>query len=350
MALEFINNLVKENYLQALIYFIIYFGVVGILALILKRIILKVTLRTKTDLDDIIVQRLNKPIFVLIFLTGFRFSLDKLSSINSLAIVLEIINSLIILGVVYLIYIIFDLTFSRAWKKFAKKTKRRPNDALIQLTNITLKIVLIALGLIYILNLWGIEIGPLLAGIGIGGIAIAFALQNSLGNIFGGISIILDKSIRVGDVITLENGTSGKITQVGLRSTKIITWDNEVLIVPNSKLSESVIHNVAMPEPKSRVVIPFSVAYGSDIEKVKKIVMTEIKKVEGFINDPKPVVRYLEMGDSSLKFKAFFFVHSFEVRFNAIDKANTRIYNALNKAGIEIPFPQMDVHVKKKNF
>ncbi len=348
MVLEFINNLAEGTHIEALIYFIIYFGIVGTLAFILKKVILKFTLRTKTDLDDIIVQRLNKPIFTLIFLTGLRFSLERISSTESLAVVLEIINSFILLGVVYLIYVIFDLSFSRAWKRFAKKTKRRPNDALIQLTNITLKIILITLGFIYILNLWGIEIGPLLAGIGIGGIAIAFALQNSLGNIFGGISIILDKSIRVGDVITLENGTSGKVTRVGLRSTKIITWDNEVLIVPNSKLSESVIHNVAMPEPKSRVVIPFSVAYGSDIEKVKKIVMAEIKKVKGFINEPEPVVRFLEMGDSSLKFKAFFFVYSFEVRFNAIDKANTRIYNALNKSGIEIPFPQIDVHVKKK--
>ena len=126
-----------------------------------------------------------------------------------------------------------------------------------------------------------------------------------------------------------------------------MTFDNEIIIVPNGKLAESNIHNIAKPEPKSRVVIPFGVAYGSDIEKVRKIVMEEIKKIIGFIDDPEPVVRFIEMANSSLNFKAYFFVDSFEKRFNAIDEANTKIYNALNKAKISIPFPQVDVHLKK---
>jgi len=345
--LEFIGTITENVYLGALIYFGIYLVVIGILAFVLKKIFLKITLKTKTDLDDLLVQKLNKPILVLLFLTGLRFSLERISVEGSLDTLFGIVSSFIVIGVIYFLYVIFDLSFSRAWIRLAKKTKRKPNDALIQLTNISLKIVLVILGLIYILNLWGVEVAPLLAGVGIGGIAIAFALQNSLGNIFGGISIILDKSIRVGDFLTLENGTSGKVTQVGLRSTKILTRDNESLIVPNSKLSESIIHNVAMPEPKSRVIVPFSVAYGSDIEQVKKIVMNEIKKIEWFVGDPAPFVRFMEMGDSSLKFKTYFFVSSFDVKLDATDEANTRIYNALNKAGIEIPFPHMDVRLKK---
>lgn len=346
--LEFISNLTTDVYLGALIYFGIYLIVVGVLAFLVKKIFIKITLKTETDLDDLIIKQMNKPIIYLLFLTGVRFTLERISGVIDLGLTLEIINSLIVLGAFYLLYVIFDLGFSRAWRRFAKKTKRRPNDALIQLTNVTLKIILVIAGLIYVMSLWGVEIGPLLAGVGIGGIAIAFALQSSLGNIFGGISIILDKSIRVGDVITLEGGTSGRVTHVGLRSTKITSWDNEYLIVPNSKLSDSVIHNIAMPEPKSRVVIPFSVAYGSKIEQVKKIVLAEIKKVKGFVDNPEPAVRFLEMGNSSLNFKAYFFVESYEMRFAGIDEANTRIYNALNKAGIEIPFPQMDVHLKKK--
>lgn len=346
--LEFINNLTGDRYIGAIIYFGIYLLVVGALVFIIKKIFVRLTLKTKTDLDDLIVKQMNKPIIYLLILTGLRFALERINGSNSLEIFLEILNSLIVLGGFYLIYIIFDLGFSRAWRRFARKTKRKPNDALIQLTDVTLKIILVTGALIYVLSLWGVEIGPLLAGVGIGGVAIAFALQNSLGNIFGGVSIILDKSIRVGDVITLEGGISGRVTHVGLRSTKITSWDNEYLIIPNSKLSESVIHNIAMPEPKSRVVIPFGVEYGSDIEKVKKIVINELKKVSGFVSEPSPVVRFLQMGNSSLDFKAYFFVESYEIRFAAIDEANTKIYNALNKAGIEIPFPQMDVHLKKK--
>ena len=177
--------------------------------------------------------------------------------------------------------------------------------------------------------------------------AIAFAMQESLSNIFGGISIILDKSIRIGDLITLDDKTTGKILKIGLRSTRIKTFDNEAIIIPNSKLANGNIHNIAQPEPKLRVVIPFGVAYGSDINKVKRLVLLEIKKVKHFVDDPEPSVKFLEMADSSLNFKAFFFVDSFENRFGAIDEANTRIYNALNKAKIEIPFPQVDVHLKK---
>ena len=89
-------------------------------------------------------------------------------------------------------------------------------------------------------------------------------------------------------------------------------------------------------------------AYGNNIEKVKEIVIKEIKKIKNLSDEPKPVVRFLEMADSSLIFKAYFYVDSFKYRIFAIDEANTKIYNALNKSKIEIPFPQMDVHLKKK--
>jgi len=113
-------------------------------------------------------------------------------------------------------------------------------------------------------------------------------------------------------------------------------------------LAESIIQNVALPEPKSRVVIRFGVAYGSDIDKVKKIVLKEIRSVANIVlDDPEPKVSFRKMGDSSLDFKALFYVDDYGDRFDAIDEANTKIYNALNKSGIEIPFPQMDVHLKK---
>jgi potassium-dependent mechanosensitive channel len=149
--------------------------------------------------------------------------------------------------------------------------------------------------------------------------------------------------------VSLDNGAVyGKIMKINLRSTKVQTFNNEIIIVPNSKLAENNIENLAQPEPKSRVVVPFGVAYGSDIEKVKKIVLKEINSVKNIVNEPEPTVKFLEMANSSLNFKAYFFVDSFENKFGALDEANTKIYNALNKNKISIPFPQMDVHLKKK--
>ncbi|SRR6056297_450687 len=343
-----VNNITSNKYLISLIYLVLSFAVIRFGAFILEKIILKLTVKTKTDLDDKIIEKTAKPTTILVLLFGVKISINPLGLTKEvLQLTNEIITSLIILVSAYIIYVIFDLLFAKAWRRFARKTKTKPNDALIQLTQGTVKVILVIFTIIYLLNYWGIEIGPLLAGVGIGGIAIAFALQSSLANVFGGISIIMDKTIRVGDWVKLEDGTVGIILNIGLRSTRIKTFDNETIYVPNSQLSDSKVQNIAMPEPKSRVVIPFGVAYGSNIEKVKKVVLKEIKSVAHYVEDPEPSVKFLEMGDSALKFKAFFFVDSYENRFAAIDEANTKIYDALNKAKIIIPFPQMDVHLKK---
>jgi len=247
-----------------------------------------------------------------------------------------------------MVYYFIDIVLFVGLKKFMKGESSSVRASLMSLIHGVLQFVLIALTLLYILEVWGIAIGPLLAGLGVAGIAVALALQPALANIFSGASVILDKSIKVGDLIYLDSETKGRVLKVGLRSTKILTFDNELIIVPNSKIADSKIQNIGEPEPKTRVVIPFGVAYGSDVGKVKKVVMTEIKKVKNFIDEPEPVVRFREMADSSLNFKAYFYVNSFINRFAAIDEANTRIYNALNKNKINIPFPQMDVHLKKE--
>jgi small-conductance mechanosensitive channel len=136
--------------------------------------------------------------------------------------------------------------------------------------------------------------------------------------------------------------------KVGFRSTKIKTFDNELIIVPNNTLADSMIQNVALPDPKTRAKVSFSVAYGSDVDKVKKIVIKELKSISDLDKEEDVVVRFIEMADSSLNFKAYFYVDSFDNKWSAIDEANTKIYKALNKGGISIPFPQMDVHLKKK--
>lgn len=348
MISNLISSYTKNPYLIALSYLVIWFIILRIGAYVFEKIILKLTIRTKTDLDDLIIKKSNKPFTWIILLIGIKISIDKIPLlVKSLKWINISINTLISIIILFLLYEIFDLSFTRVMKKIAKKTKAKHNEGFLQLTKSSIQVLLVITGIIYILKIWGVAIGPLLTGLGIGGVAVAFALQSSLGNIFGGISIILDKSVNVGDLVNLSDNTMGIIEKIGIRSTKVKTFDNEIVIVPNSKLADSNIKNIAQPEPKSRVVIPFGVAYGTDIEKVKRIVLKEIKSVKGFTPEPAPSVKFLEMGSSSLNFKAFFFVESYKERFAAIDEANTKIYNTLNKNNIEIPFPQMDIHMKK---
>lgn len=345
MLEEYISN----HYLRALIILITIFVVVRIVAFIMEKVLTRLTSKTKTNLDDKLIQGASKPITALAFLLGLRIALIELPLTENLSkIFAEIVYSFIVISIAFLIYGVIDTLFIVSWRKFTSKTKSDIDDSLASLISGLLKAIIFVFTLIYILEGWGVEIGPFLAGLGIGGIAIAFALQSSLGNIFGGVSMILDKSVRVGDVVNLEDGTSGTVHHVGIRSTRIKTFDNHLVIVPNGKLSESMIQNIDQPEPKQRITIPFSVAYGSNVDKVKRLVLNEIKKVKHFSKEPAPVVRFMEMGDSALIFKAFFYIDNFINKNESIDDANTRIYNTLNKNKIEIPFPQMDVHLKKK--
>ena len=289
------------------------------------------------------------PISAVLFFVAVRLTLKGIAlAEGALNILNHLVDSFIVIFTSVLIYVLIDVLIIHSIKKAASKTKSKLDDTLVGLVHSVLKVAFFLLVVLYILGIWGVEILPLLGALGVAGIAIALALQPVLSNVFSGASVIMDKTVSVGDLIYLDKDNQGKIVKIGLRSTKIITFDNELVIIPNNKLADGIIQNVALPEPKSRVVIPFGVAYGSDIGKVKKIVLNELKKVKNVIlDDPEPSVSFRKMGDSSLDFKAYFYVDDYGDRFNAVDDANTRIYNALNKAGIEIPFPQLDVHLKK---
>ena len=347
--LNFLDQAILNVYFRAFLYLVITFIVVRFFVWLIEKIILKFTAKTKTDLDDLILKKTSKPITFLVLLIGLRIAfLEFPFESKALLLVNQIFTSLLILLLAYLIYSIFSITFSRAWKKFYVKTKSAQNEGLAHLIEGTLKVLLIVGALLYLLSYWGVAIGPFLAGLGVAGVAIAFALQASLANIFGGASIILDKSIKVGDLISLSDGTNGRVIKISLRSTRIRTGDNEVVIVPNAKLSSENIQNLAQPDPITRVIIPFSVAYGSDVEKVKKFVLEVLQKNSYKSKDKEPYVRFIEMADSSLNFKAYLFIATPDFKLESLDEANTEIYNTLNKNKIAIPFPQMDVHIKKK--
>ncbi|NCO11167.1 hypothetical protein CO038_00335 [Candidatus Pacearchaeota archaeon CG_4_9_14_0_2_um_filter_39_13] len=346
--IEILNDYVANPYLRALVVLLGVFLILKVTAFIIEKIVLRATAKTKTNIDDVFIKKVSRPLTVLILLIGLRVALEEIPLAAGVdEIFARIVTSVIILMIAYIIYLFVDVVLFVVLMGKIKSSNSSTRESLLSLVNSVLRVAWILIALLYILDLWGVEIGPLLAGLGIAGLAIALALQPTLANVFSGISILLDKSVKIGDLIYLDAETKGKISQVGLRSTRIITFDNELIIVPNTKLADSKIQNVALPEKKSRAVIPFGVAYGSDIDKVKKLILDEIKKVEHFISEPEPAVRFTEMGSSSLNFKAYFYVDDYDNRFTAIDEANTRIYNALNRAGISIPFPQIDVHIKE---
>jgi MscS family membrane protein len=344
-----LDQYIANDYLRAFTVLVILFFSIRVSLFIIEKIILRLTKKTKTDLDDKLLHRSSKPISILALLISIKLTLNELAlSEMVLYIVNGLIYTLIVIFLAILTYVVVDVLVISGLKALAKKTKSNLDDSIITLFHSVLNIALIVISLLYILELWGIKVTPLLAGLGVAGLAVALALQPILSNIFSGASMIMDQSVKSKDLVYLEDGTKGKVERIGLRSTRIKTFDNELIIIPNNKLADSTIQNVALPEPKTRVVIPFGVAYGSNVKKVKEVVLKEIKTIKNRSKDEDMIIRFMLMADSSINFNAYFYVDSFEHRADAIDEANTKIYDALSKAGIEIPFPQMDVNLKKE--
>ena len=348
---EVLKYLQQNKFVYSFVILVSFFLMAKLFVYLCQKVILKLTKKTKTQLDDIIVKKANRPISIILILIGIRISLFPLGIKESvLNISDDVVLSLIMIVATYITVVVFDAVIDEWGLKFAEKTHSDLDTELISMFHRFSRIILSILGLLFILPIWGVQIAPLLASLGIAGLAVAFALQSTLGNIFGGVSLLLDKSIKVGDVIRLDNETVGKVMDVGLRSTRINTFDNEVIIIPNGKLAESRILNYLQPTPKVRCVIEFGVEYGSDVDKVKRIVADELNSLPNVLKEPeenKASVVFMEMADFALKFKALFWVASFDERFLAKDAALTKIYNALRKNGIGIPFPTRTVYLKE---
>ncbi len=341
-------ELLEITYARAILIIVGFFIVSKIAFIIFERIFLRIARKTKTEIDDLILQAINKPVTIVLVLIGLYLGLGTLS-FPFVDVALKLIVTLITIVVAYALVSVVLILIDAWAKKWLAKAEVNTGRYIVSLFHKLTKILIALLAFVYILGIWGIEITPIAAGLGVGGIVVGLALQKSLSNLFGGLAMIIDRSINPGDVIVLEDGTKGVVLDVGIRTTRIKTFDNEVIIIPSGLLAESKILNRARPDSKLRIEIPFSVAYGSEIEEVKRVVLNELRQMD-ILKQPEPYVRFIEMGESSLNFKAFFWIDSYEEDkiLKAKDEANTRIYNALRKAGIEIPFPQLDVHLKKE--
>ena len=341
MALEQYIELLRQNkYMYSLAILIAFYALSKIIVYLSEKIILRITKKTETEIDDLIVNKVNGPISLILILLGFRLALFPLGiNQNILAMLEHTISSFIILVITYIAIAIVDIVIDNWARKVAEKTRSAFDDDMVPLFHRFTRIFVSIVGLLFIL--------PVLASLGIAGVAVAFALQNTLGNIFGGVSLILDKSIKVGDKIRLDNDTMGTVMDVGLRSTKIKTWDNEMITVPNGKMADSRILNFMQPDPTVRAAIDFGVEHGSDPSKVRKVVLDTISKIPNVLKEPVPTVMMMEMGDFALKFKVFFWVKSFDIKFDTKSLATEEIYNALRKANICIPFPTRTVYLKE---
>ena len=339
---ELYQSIMGNIYWRFLFILAITLVVAYIAKLFVKMILKPMAKRTKTKVDDLIIKSLSSVIFYLIFALGFKVGFQHFDFESN--IYNGVINSLLILIVcILLIRVINNL--AEHWKvDWAAKTKSTADDRLIPLIERLMKAVVIILGVIFIFDSWNVDISPLLATAGIAGIAISFAVKDSLTNILGGLQLVLDKTFKVGDKVELDSGEMGVILDIGLRSTKLRTYDNEVIYIPNGNLANIKIKNFTVPDLSIRVNVDFGVEYGSDTELVRQVVLAAIQEIDEVLEEPAPAVLFVNMSDFSLDFKARVWVKEYTQAYSVKLKVVDEIYNTLNKAGIGIPFPTRTIY------
>jgi small-conductance mechanosensitive channel len=214
--------------------------------------------------------------------------------------------------------------------------------------------VVLVVGLLVLLDALGVQITPLLTALGVGGLAVALALQDTLSNLFAGVHLLADKPIRVGDYVKIADSIEGYVVDVGWRSTRVRMLQNNVVIVPNKRVAESIITNYDMPERRMGLNLPVGVAYGSDPDLVERVLVDETQRaageVAGLLADPPPQARLIPgFGAHSLDFTLSCQVASFVDQYFVQHELRKRILRRFEAEGIALPDPVRTIELRGRD-
>jgi small-conductance mechanosensitive channel len=300
-----------------------------------------------TPVDDIVVRALRVPSIVWCILIGIYSALASAQlQTEARSVILHVVNVLLIVSVTAAV-----ANLSRATLGYSLRKK----NLAIPATGLTLTVITVVIWLIgglVLLSGLGVSITPILTALGVGGLAVALALQETLSNFFAGLHLLLEKPIRVGDFVKLESGQEGYVEDIGWRTTRIRMLPNNIVVIPNSKITQSVLTNYYLPAPRMALLIPVSVSYDIDPDHVERVLMEEATKaighLPGLLSEPAPLVRFIPgFGNSSLDFTLICQVREFTDQYLVQHELRKRIFKRFKQEGIEIPYPQRTVHLRK---
>ena len=312
--------------------------------LFIERIAKRLAKKTKTELDDKLLATFQNPISVAILAAGIWQTINRMASENFSG---PLHN--IMLTAVILVWMVAILRFGKYLINYISKDDSRYKFITPRtqpLFQMILKIVGVIGASYIVLLVWQQDVTAWLASAGVLGLAIGFAAKDTLANFFAGIFIIADAPYKIGDYIVLDDGTRGRITDIGIRSTRMMTRDDVEIIVPNAIIGNSqVVNQSGGPDEMFRLRVPFSVAYGSDIDHVRELIMKIADENELVVREPEHRLRFRALGNSGLEYELLCWVDKPELRGRALDLLLTSIYKVLAREGIEIPYPKRDVYL-----
>lgn len=302
--------------------------------------------RTESIIDDILVHSFHGLIIFWFAAAGIYISFHQFPMPQkTFDILIKIYWSIIIFS--------FTLFASRVLVEFTKIYTSRVSGltgSVSVFTNIV-KIIVFSIGIMIILQHFGISITPIITALGVGGLAVALALQDTLSNFFAGIQILVSKQVRPGDYVRIDASNEGIVRDITWRNTLVETLQNNIIVVPNSKFAQSMIVNMNIPDKKVIFRVEGCVAYHSDLQQVEKILIDIGKKVlsenEGAIQDFEPAVRFYALGDNGILFRLILACQSYDYQFIIIHQTIKMIHKTFAEHKIEIPYPQRVVHIQE---
>ena len=343
--IEKIREALEYEWVRAGTYILLSLLAALVVRFIFSRVLFWIVGKTKTQLDNKLVHTYQGPVTFSVLMGGLWATWSSFRTPPGADRVIHgLMATLVIL--VWLVASLHFCTYLVNWLSSLEDRFRLIQPRTKPLFQMLFKLVLLVTAIYFVLVAWNQNVMGWLASAGVAGVAIGFAAKDTLANFFSGVFIIADAPYKIGDYIVLNNGDRGRVTDIGLRSTRLLTRDDVEVIIPNAIIGNSqIINQSGGPYEKFRLRVPVSVAYGSDIDLVRETLMHLALNAEDVVPDPRPRVRFRELGDSGLQFELLVWVNLPEHRGRVLDLLLSDIYKTFNEAGIAIPFPQMDVHL-----
>jgi small-conductance mechanosensitive channel len=304
--------------------------------------------KTSSKVDEVLTRSLGGPIMIWSLILGVYYATEWLELPD---------RSTRLIEHTLLIFVIISLTMmtSRLAGNLVRHYGERTQGArpVTTLTQNLAQLFVVLMGGLILLYHFGISITPILTAFGVGGLAVALALQDTLSNLFGGFYISVAGQVRLGDYIKLNTGEEGYVTDISWRSTTIRALANNLIIIPNSKLAQAVVTNYYLPERRLSLGIPVSVSYDADPDFVERVLLEEAKSaagvVAGLLAEPAPSVQLIPgFGESGMSFTLGYSVSEFADQYGVQHELRKRILKRFRTEGIKMPYPTRTVYVREQ--
>lgn len=336
-----------ENWLIAIGILVGSFVFVKILYWVFSNIFQKITSKTTNSLDDTLLRTLQKPITFLVIVSAYFYSVKFLHfSLNTESILLNIAYIFIALGITSIISRIIDAVISEVILPISEKSETSFDNHLIPVIQKAVRAIIWSLGIVIGLDNIGFDITAMIAGLGIGGLALALAAQDSVKNIFAGIMIFLDKPFKIKDRIKID-GHDGVVEEVGLRSTRIRTLEGRIVTIPNCTFTDNSVINVTS-QPALKVKINLGLTYDTnedDMQKAINILQDIVKNQDAITDDY--AAGFNGFGDFSLNILFMYYVRPESHWLNTQTLVNKEVLKRFNEEGLEFAFPTQTIYKKE---